>query len=158
MNSCWCDIDAVAARLEAVVIRSILDLSLISTIIDISILSLHLAIRSFCLDLEASVGRFIAIAVASIFVVTVDLFQNRNGRCVLLLREARTSQADEHENLAKPKRQISNHFQLRRQLTDSFIIFFDNFKNCLLTLDFTLNGKKCLAAVQVYSRFQRSTD
>lgn len=161
VNSCRCDIDAIAAGLEAVLIRSVLDLALVTVIVDISVLALHLTIRSFRFDLKAPVGRLVAITVAAILVVTVDLFQNRNGRCVLLLREARTSQADEHENLANKKsRQLSNHFTSGSNdspTVSSF--FFNNFKNSLQFHWEQITEKYCLSLrFKLHSRFRRSTD
>lgn len=82
---------------------SVFDLSLIAAVINVAVFSLNLTVRSFRFDFETAISCLVAITVAAILVVTVDLFQNGNGRCVLFLREARTGQAEKYENLAKAK-------------------------------------------------------
>lgn len=101
--SCWSHVDIGARGLESVLIRSVFNLSLLSVRIDVAVLSFDFPVGRLCLDLKTSVSTFVAVGVAAILVVAINLLENRHWRCVLLLRQAHTNCAKKHENLSRTK-------------------------------------------------------
>lgn len=76
---------SLTLRLKSTITRSILDLTHLACVVHISILAVHLTVRVFGFDFKTLIGRLVAKAVRTIFVLSVDLLQNGHRRCVLLL-------------------------------------------------------------------------
>lgn len=91
MNEMRCKVnthgDSFATRLETELVCAVFDhANLTGLYVDVSIFALHLTIGSSRFDFEASVGCFVTVCEASIFIVTIYLLENRDNRlrCFLL--------------------------------------------------------------------------
>jgi len=79
----WRHGDVGADRLEAAGRRAVLDRPQFAGLVHVTVLAVHLAGRVLGLDLVSSVGVLVTVAVRTVLVLSVHLFQDRNDRVVL---------------------------------------------------------------------------
>lgn len=70
------DGDAGADGLESALAGAVFDLTTLTVAVDVAVLAVNFAGRVLGLDLEASVGPLVTVAVRAVVVVTVDLLQD----------------------------------------------------------------------------------
>lgn len=87
----WRHGDIGADRLETASRRAVLDRPQFSGLVHVTVLAVHLAGRVLGLDLVSSVGVLVTVAVRTVLVLSVHLFQDRYDRVVLSGRRGQGS-------------------------------------------------------------------
>jgi len=85
----WRDSDTLASRLEAILVRAVLDDAHLAGVVDEAVLAAHVTGRQLGLDLEGAVRALEPVRVRAILVVPVDLLQDRDRRRLRVLRRGR---------------------------------------------------------------------
>jgi len=92
----WRHGDVGADRLEAASRRAVLDRPQFAGLVYVTVLAVHLSGRVLGLDLVSSVGVLVTVAVRTVLVLSVHLFQDRYDRVVLSGRRSQGSTCAEY--------------------------------------------------------------